>query len=119
VDGLPIGGGFRVPALVVSPWSTGGYVCKTPLDHTSLIRILERFTGVVEPNITPWRRKTFGDFTTALRFNHDQAEPPTLPDTSGPLTLANYGVEQLQKPTFPTASQPPPRQEPGRRPRTR
>jgi phospholipase C len=26
VDGLPIGLGFRVPAIVVSPWSVGGYV---------------------------------------------------------------------------------------------
>ena len=26
VDGVPIGAGFRVPAIVVSPWTAGGYV---------------------------------------------------------------------------------------------
>src|SRR5262249_60004752 len=27
VDGLPIGGGFRVPCVVVSPWRAGGWGC--------------------------------------------------------------------------------------------
>jgi phospholipase C len=68
VGGLPIGLGFRVPAIVVSPWSVGGYVCSDVLDHTSLIRLIEARFGVTEPNITAWRRATCGDFTTALRL---------------------------------------------------
>ena len=37
----PYGLGQRVPMLVVSPWSTGGYVCSETLDHTSIIRFME------------------------------------------------------------------------------
>ena len=45
VAGEPIGLGFRVPAIVVSPWSAGGRVCSDVLDHTSLIRLIERRFG--------------------------------------------------------------------------
>ena len=37
-------------------------------DHTSVLQFLEKFTGVREPNISDWRRQTFGDMTSALRF---------------------------------------------------
>ena len=30
------------PMLVVSPWSTGGYVCSEVFDHTSIIRFMEQ-----------------------------------------------------------------------------
>ena len=64
----PYGGGVRVPLLAVSPWSTGGYVCSETFDHTSLIRFVEARFGVVEPNITPWRRAVFGDLTSCFDF---------------------------------------------------
>ncbi|NDZ69628.1 phospholipase C, phosphocholine-specific, partial [Streptomyces sp. SID10362] len=48
--------GPRVPMLVVSPWSTGGYVCSQTFDHTSVLRFMEQRFGVREPNISPWRR---------------------------------------------------------------
>ena len=52
VGGLPIGGGFRVPAIIISPWTVGGWVASEAFDHTSALRFLEQFTGVEEPNIT-------------------------------------------------------------------
>ncbi|NEB65950.1 phospholipase C, phosphocholine-specific, partial [Streptomyces fulvissimus] len=52
----PYGLGPRVPMLVVSPWSTGGYVCSEVFDHTSVLRFMEQRFGVHEPNISPWRR---------------------------------------------------------------
>ena len=69
-DGVagPYGLGVRVPLLVVSPWSTGGYVCSETFDHTSLIRFIEARFGVDEPNITPWRRAVCGDLTSAFDF---------------------------------------------------
>src|SRR3546814_1408199 len=70
VGGLPIGGGFRVPCIVIPPWTAGGWVCSEPLDHTSILRFLEAFTGVREPNITDWRRRTFGDMTRAKSEEH-------------------------------------------------
>ena len=57
VKGLPIGGGFRVPCIIVSPWTAGGWVCSEPFDHTSVLQFLEKFTGVREPNISDWRRR--------------------------------------------------------------
>jgi phospholipase C len=75
--------GVRVPMLVVSPWSTGGYVNSEVFDHTSIIRFIERRFGVHEPNITPWRRAVCGDLTTAFDFGFARASVPALPPTSG------------------------------------
>ncbi|WP_432012283.1 phosphocholine-specific phospholipase C [Streptomyces cucumeris] len=79
----PYGLGQRVPMLVVSPWSTGGFVCSQTLDHTSIIRFMERRFGVEEPNISPWRRAVCGDLTTAFDFAHTDTKVPSLPDTDG------------------------------------
>ncbi len=62
----PIGLGFRVPCIIVSPWTVGGFVCHDTFDHTSVTRLLELVTGVVNPSITAWRRQTVGDFSSAL-----------------------------------------------------
>ena len=52
----PIGLGFRVPMLVISPFSRGGFVCSRTFDHTSLLRFLERRFGPEVPNLSKWRR---------------------------------------------------------------
>ena len=70
----PIGLGFRVPMLVISPFSRGGYVNSDTFDHTSLLQFLEARFGVKAPNITDWRRKTCGDLTSTLDL--------TVPDTA-------------------------------------
>jgi phospholipase C len=117
IGGLPIGAGYRVPCIIVSPWTAGGWVCSQPFDHASVVQFLERFTGVTEPNISEWRRATFGDLTAPFRFDSAAAAPPTLPDTSGPLVLANYGSATLPVPTLPGTDQRPPTQESGDRKR--
>jgi phospholipase C len=114
IDALPIGAGFRVPCILISPWTTGGWVCSDTFDHTSTLMFLEKFTGVREPNLSDWRRRTFGDFTAALRFGDAGKEPPPLPDTSGPLRLAEYEATFLPPPVFPTTNQKPPQQEKSR-----
>ena len=103
VRGLPIGGGFRVPCIIVSPWTAGGWVCSQPFDHTSVLQFLEKFTGVKEPNISDWRRQTFGDLTAAFRFDAEKANPPQLPDTGTAFNLATYEAYHLPKPTLPGA----------------
>jgi phospholipase C len=113
--GLPVGAGFRVPCIVVSPWTAGGYVASETFDHTSQLQFLEQVTGVAEPNISQWRRRTFGDLTSAFRFHH-AADAPVLPDTHGELLVSEYEVSQLPAPTLPGADQSMPTQEPGRRP---
>ncbi|MEU4497918.1 phosphocholine-specific phospholipase C [Streptomyces sp. NPDC023998] len=74
-QGLPTGLGIRVPMLVVSPWSVGGHVCSEVFDHSSVIRLLEKWTGVEEPNITPWRRAVTGDLTSAFDFRRGRPQP--------------------------------------------
>ncbi|HEY5219621.1 MAG TPA: alkaline phosphatase family protein, partial [Gemmatimonadaceae bacterium] len=117
VGGLPVGAGFRVPCIIVSPWTAGGWVCSQKFDHTSVLQFLEKFTGVREPNVTDWRRSTFGDLTSAFRFEDAASSPPVLPDTSGPLALAHYQADNLPKPTLPGADQRAPSQEKGPRQR--
>jgi phospholipase C len=117
IDGLPVGGGFRVPCILISPWTAGGWVCSQPFDHASVIQFLEKFTGVREPNISDWRRRTFGDLTSAFRFRQGRAKPPVLPDTLGRLDLTTYELNNLPRPVLPGAEQQMPTQEKGARKR--
>jgi phospholipase C len=99
VQGLPIGAGFRVPCVVVSPWTAGGWVSSERFDHTSVLRFLEKVTGVHEPNITAWRRTTFGDMTSVLHFHHKHSEPPKLPNAHALLAKAYHEFKHLPKPS--------------------
>jgi phospholipase C len=108
-DGKPLGLGPRVPMTVVSPWTVGGHVNSEVSDHTSVIRFLERWTGVAEPNITAWRRSVCGDLTSAFDFEHAGTLP--TPDRPAPVPPA---IDRWH-PT-PPDRQRMPRQEPGRRP---
>ncbi|SEN24423.1 phosphocholine-specific phospholipase C [Actinacidiphila rubida] len=117
VSNLPIGAGFRVPAIVVSPWTVGGWVASEAFDHTSPLRFLEAVTGVRETNVSAWRRQTFGDMTSVFRFADTQTDPPALPtDTAAQLAQAEQEVATLPKPKLPGAAQNIPQQEPGSRP---
>ncbi len=79
VGGLPIGLGVRVPMILISPWSRGGCVCSQVFDHSSIIRFLETWTGVSEPNISAWRRQVCGDLTSAFDFKNPNPNYPNLP----------------------------------------
>jgi phospholipase C len=117
VGGKAIGLGFRVPCMVISPYSRGGYVCGDTFDHTSVLRLLETRFGVEVPNLTPWRRATCGDLTSAFGFDEPpQLEIPDLPPTAEALVAAQTAVKTLPPPTVPT-TQAMPSQEPGTRPR--
>ncbi|HEV7610007.1 MAG TPA: phospholipase C, phosphocholine-specific [Steroidobacteraceae bacterium] len=90
----PYGLGVRVPMIVVSPWSKGGWVNSQIFDHTSLIRFLEQRFGrhhpdLIESNITQWRRTVCGDLTTAFDFSNARAAPVELPDTSSYMPLSH------------------------------
>jgi phospholipase C len=75
----PAGLGFRVPLLVVSPFSRGGYVCSDVFDHTSLLRLLETRFGAEVPNLSAWRRSVTGDLTSAFSFGRVDRSLPRLP----------------------------------------
>ncbi|AXL51421.1 phospholipase C, phosphocholine-specific [Paraburkholderia caffeinilytica] len=114
----PYGLGPRVPMLVVSPWSKGGYVCSELFDHTSVIRFIEKRFGqqhnLGESNITPWRRAVCGDLMSAFNFSTPNDAFPTLPSTSGYVP-----PDQNRHPDYvplPPLLQAVPKQEPGVRP---
>jgi phospholipase C len=79
----PYGLGIRVPMTVISPWSKGGWVNSEVFDHTSLIQFIEKRFGVLEPNITPWRRAVTGDLTSAFNFKSPNSAVVPLPSTAG------------------------------------
>jgi phospholipase C len=107
----PIGLGFRVPMLVVSPFSRGGLVCSDVFDHTSTLRFLETRFGVEVPNLSAWRRRVTGDLTSTFNFAaKPQYGRPSLPQPDGSSTGACTG------PTPVTVTPGPfPRQAPGKR----
>ena len=114
----PYGLGVRVPMLVISPWSRGGWVNSELFDHTSLIKFVEqRFGGrerVRSPNITAWRRAVTGDLTSAFDFRRPNHDPVALPSTAGYAPKTSQRQPDY-KPSVPV-QQAVPAQEPGVRP---
>ena len=116
----PYGLGMRVPMIIVSPWTRGGWVNSEVFDHTSLIRFMEaRFAGrnrdLVESNITPWRRAVAGNLTSAFDFKTpNRSTSVKLPDTDDfkPDNLVRF-PDQVP---VPPADQAVPRQEKGVKP---
>jgi phospholipase C len=105
----PIGLGFRVPMLVVSPFSRGGLVCPETFDHTSTLRFLETRFGVRVPNLSDWRRGVTGDLTGAFNFAAaPNASRPALAQPGGSTVCTAFPAVR------PTAG-PFPRQAKGRR----
>jgi phospholipase C len=82
----PIGLGFRVPMLVISPFSRGGFVSSDLFDHTSVLRFLETRFGAEVPNLSAWRRAAVGDLTSAFNFKKPDVSVPTLPPTLPPIS---------------------------------
>jgi phospholipase C len=79
-----IGLGYRVPLVIASPWSRGGWVNSEVFDHTSSLQFLEKFLTrkygkkIEESNISAWRRTVCGDLTSVFRTNN--GEKNTNPD---------------------------------------
>lgn len=83
----PIGLGFRVPLVIASPWSRGGWVNSEVSDLTSPIQFLEHFLQhktkkkIVSEEITRWRRTVCSDLTSVFRpYNGEKIEAPTPVD---------------------------------------
>jgi phospholipase C len=97
--GGPVGLGFRVPLVVASPWSRGGFVCSQVFDHTSVLQLLEKILShrsgkeIRETNISAWRRTVCGDLSTIFRPSETE-RPASLPFPSKDSFLE--GVHQAQ-----------------------
>ncbi len=70
--------GFRVPAVVVSPYARPDYVCSQTLDHTSVLKLIEE-----KWNLPPLTRRDAAASSPLdmvdLEAEPAFAEPPTLP----------------------------------------
>jgi hypothetical protein len=72
----PLGAGFRVPTMIVSPWTFGGMISSqvaadSVFDHTSVIQYLEEITEVPCENLPSdptlnWRRETFSSISALV-----------------------------------------------------
>jgi phospholipase C len=89
--------GFRLPNMIISPFTRRHYVSHTPMDHTAVIKFVEnRFIGssthltardAAQPNLLE-----FFDFTKV-----PWATPPTPPS---PVTAESLGYEPCNAITF-------------------
>jgi phospholipase C len=86
----PIGLGFRVPMLIISPFSRGGFVSSDLFDHTSILRFLETRFGAEVPNLSAWRRAAVGDLISAFNFAAPDQSVPNLASTLP-------GIPQIQQ----------------------
>jgi phospholipase C len=77
-----VGLGYRVPMIIASPWTKGGFVNSEVSDHTSVLQFLEKFImkkfkkNVHIDNISEWRRAICGDLTSA--FNSSGVKAPQM-----------------------------------------
>ncbi len=77
-----VGLGYRVPMIIASPWTKGGFVNSEVSDHTSVLQFLENFImkkykkNVHVDNISEWRRAVCGDLTSA--FNSSGVKAPQM-----------------------------------------
>jgi phospholipase C len=99
-NGVPVGLGPRVPLIIVSPWTRGGFVNSQLADHTSVIRFLETRFGVMEPHISPWRRTVCGDLTSMFDFAQKNQTWAALPTTQDNIALVDASCT-LRRPGIP------------------
>lgn len=97
----PVGLGFRVPVLVISPFSAGGWVSHDLFDHISSHKLIESVfltPGALVAwgglHTSKWRYHLVGDLTSALpALDAPVTTVPTLPATSmGDPTVVEQNV---------------------------
>jgi len=86
----PIGGGMRVPAIIVSPMTIGKGVCHAAMDHTSILRLMadvskvqcKNGTNTVQPS--PFRTAAFADLSDVIANLAELTgtAPPPLPSVA-------------------------------------
>jgi len=83
--------GFRVPALVVSPYAKKGFACHTVLDHTSVMKSINERWGV-EFGLefgTRWKQAP-GIWDSCFDFDQEPIERGIY--TGDPLLNINWGT---------------------------
>ena len=97
----PVGLGFRVPALVISPFSAGGWVCPDLFDHVSTHKLIEKvflspgaLVGEGGLHVSKWRYDLVGDLSAALPALAEpvRAVSPLPPTSMGDPTVVEQNV---------------------------
>ncbi|KAI5475742.1 phosphoesterase family-domain-containing protein [Pseudohyphozyma bogoriensis] len=83
------GPGFRLPFMVVSPWTRGGNVFTAPSDHTSQIMFLEKWLAAkgkpfFTKEINDWRREHMSDLVDLFDFDNPDYKPVDLVEIREP-----------------------------------
>jgi len=97
----PVGLGYRVPLIIASPWSRGGWVNSEVFDITSTIQFLEHFLNkkygknIIESNISSWRRAITGDLTSVFRpFSKGNDTFPEFIERNEQIAKINNALEK-------------------------
>ena len=92
----PVSMGFRVPMIIASPWSRGGWVNSQLFDHTSTLMFLEQFVQtkygktVKEDNIRlSWRRAISGGSQHPVFRPSSAKEPAWISKPDNLLSASN------------------------------
>lgn len=104
----PVGLGYRVPLIIASPWSKGGWVNSEVFDITSTLQFLEHFitkkfgVELYEENISSWRRAITGDLTSVFRpyTSSDKERLPEFVDRDQQIAAINKAREEPAPNTF-------------------
>ncbi|KAF5352278.1 hypothetical protein D9758_011976 [Tetrapyrgos nigripes] len=83
------GPGFRLPFVVISPWTRGGNVFTEPADHISQILFLEQWaaargTPFISAEVNDWRREHMSNLTGMFDWDHPDTGSVELPFTQMP-----------------------------------
>jgi phospholipase C len=89
--------GYRVPCIVISPWSRRGYVSKEQFDHTSVLKMIENRWRLPALTVRDAGANDLGD---VLDFDHPNfARPPGIANVpTGPFGGACQEVHMIQQP---------------------
>ncbi|MGI9185395.1 MAG: alkaline phosphatase family protein [Solirubrobacteraceae bacterium] len=110
--------GFRVPAVIVGPYTKPNHVSQVVYDHTSILAFIERKWNL--PAMT-YRDANANDLTDFLDLDALAAGDPTFPElprlaasgeTAATLTCSTTGPGQIPPPPPPPGTSTPPRRLP-------
>ena len=91
-DGLR---GFRVPALIISPWSPRGQVASGTYDHTSVLKMIEWRWGLQPLSV---RDASANNLAEVLDFSRINLNAPRFKVPAGPFgTLCASSLAKLEK----------------------
>jgi phospholipase C len=78
--------GFRVPTIVVSPFSKPGYVSHTPMDHTAVLRFVEKRWNVPALTARDAAQPDLMEYFDFASVPWKTPPTPPAPNNSGPCT---------------------------------